>query len=428
MVISFKTLGCKTNQAETAALQTMLTANGHRIAAPGEAADAVIINTCAVTAESSRKSRQAIRKARADHPGCIVAVCGCLSQLDPAEVESLEADLIGGSGNRAAFVEELERIVGGGVPDAPHVVVQDTADTFEILPAGSTEGRSRALLKVQDGCDNHCTYCIIPAARGSVRSMPLDTAVEQARGLAEEGCKELVITGIEISSYGKEAPNAPDIIALIDAICTAVPALRIRLGSLEPRTITADFCGRLSGHANFCPHFHLSLQSGSNEVLKRMGRRYDTGRYLESLTLLRDAFQNCAVTTDLIVGFPGESEADFDKSLTFLQTCAFSAVHVFPYSARTGTKAAEFPDQVPKSERTSRAKRAGETARELQRIWLTSQIGKIMPVLFETEQDGQSRGHTPNYCNVTVPAEGLENQIRPVQINGISNGGLIGIL
>jgi len=427
MILSFKTLGCKANQFETGALQMLLVERGHRIAQHGETADVVVVNTCTVTGEASRKSRQAIRRARAEHLGCMVAVCGCLSQLSPEEVEALGADLIGGTGGRAAFAEDLERIVAG---ESPQSAIDSACDRseFETLPAGGLEGRIRALVKVQDGCDNFCTYCIIPYARGPVRSMPLDAAVAQTQDLAEAGYKELVITGIEISSYGREWEPGPDVIDLIESICTAVPDLRVRLGSLEPRTVTADFCDRLSIYKNLCPHFHLSLQSGSNETLRRMGRHYDTGRYLESVERLRAVFPNCAITTDLIAGFPGESAAEFDRSLGFLRECAFAAVHVFPYSARTGTQAAAYPEQVPKAERARRAKLAGELAGELRRAWLMAQVGQTMAVLFETEINGRSQGNTPNYCTVSVPGTGLGNQVHSVQMQNISGDVLIGDL
>jgi len=391
----------------------------------------VIVNTCAVTAESCRKSRGAVRKARTDHPGCKVAVSGCLSQLSPDEIEALGADLVAGSGDRTAFVEDLE-CLAGAIHESPAPSARTNIDialnrqTFEILPAGGLEGRTRALLKVEDGCDNFCTYCIVPYARGPVRSMPLDVAVEQAKGLAREGYKELVLTGIEISSYGKDLPSGHSLIDLVETVCGAVPDLRVRLGSLEPRTVTEAFCERLGSYPNLCPHFHLSLQSGSDEVLNQMGRRYDTARYLESLALLRRTFQDVAVTTDLIVGFPGESEAEFDESLAFLQTCAFASVHVFPYSERTGTKAADLPNQIPKADRTRRAKQAGEMAKALQQNWLRAQIGKTMPVLFETTENGKSQGHTPNYCPVIVSIGGLENQVRTVTICGQSGAQLIG--
>ncbi|MCL2842021.1 MAG: tRNA (N(6)-L-threonylcarbamoyladenosine(37)-C(2))-methylthiotransferase MtaB [Oscillospiraceae bacterium] len=427
MIVSFTTLGCKTNQFETGALQALLVDRGHQIAAPGEIADAVVVNTCAVTAESSRKSRQAVRRGRAEHPGAIIAVCGCLSQLSPAEIEALEADLIYGTADREAFVTDLEQAVAGA---SSRTVIDEanTRNTFEILPPGGMDGRVRALLKVQDGCDNYCTYCIIPYARGPVRSIPLETAVEQAKELAQAGYRELVITGIEISSYGKDHPDGPDVVDLIAAVCQAAPGLRIRLGSLEPRTVTTAFCERLAEFPNLCPHFHLSLQSGSDETLTQMGRKYTTVQYTEALTHLRKTFPNCAVTTDLIVGFPGESEADFLESITFLRTAAFAAVHVFPYSAREGTAAAKMPNQIPKPERRRRAKAAGEVVRGLEQTWHTAQVGQVMDVLFESEAAGQCRGHTPNYCTVLVRSTGLENQIRPVRIIDVSEEGLIGEL
>lgn len=425
MIVSFTTLGCKTNQFETGALQTLLQARGHQIAAPGETADAVVINTCAVTAESCRKSRQAVRRGRADHPGAVVAVCGCLSQLSPTEIEALEADLIYGTTDRTAFVTDLEQAVAGV---SGHAAVGEISacNTFEILPPGGLDGRVRALLKVQDGCDNYCTYCIIPYARGPVRSIPLETAVAQAKGLAETGYRELVITGIEISSYGKDWTGGPGVVDLIAAICQGVPNLRIRLGSLEPRTVTADFCTRLAAFGNLCPHFHLSLQSGCDETLSRMGRRYTTAQYMEAVARLRTAFPNCGITTDLIVGFPGESEADFMESIACLRAAAFAAVHVFPYSARDGTVAANMPEQIPKTERRRRAKAAGAVVKELEQAWLTSQIGQVMEVLFESETTNQCRGHAPNYCAVSVQGTGLENQIHPVRITGIADHELVG--
>jgi len=417
MILHFTTLGCKVNQYETGALQTLFIERGHSLATDGDRADAVIINTCAVTGESVRKSRQAIRKAKAVHPGAITAVCGCFSELSPEEVADLEADLVHGSTNRIAFVEALETIYRGERPSSDTIDSSKALDQheFELLPAGSMDSRTRALLKVQDGCENFCTYCIIPYARGPIRSIPLDKAVEQAKTLAAEGYKELVITGIEISSYGLEREGGESLINLIQAICKAAPEQRIRLGSLEPRTITEDFCTRLKNYTNLCSHFHLSLQSGCDDTLQRMGRHYDTARYLESVTRLRGAFPDCAITTDLIVGFPGESEADFEASVEFMRTCAFSAVHVFPYSARAGTKAAEMEDQIPKAERTRRAKKAREIAEELRQAFLKSQVGKTVLVLFESEEDGICRGHTPNYCTVLVEGGGFLNSVRVVR-------------
>ena len=422
MKLHFATLGCKVNQSETQALQTLLTEGGHRLCAVGEKADAVIINTCTVTAESGRKSRQAIRRAKENHAGAIVAVCGCFSELSPEEVEALGVDLIWGSKDRRGFVLALEQIFQGKRP----VRAMDELQTFEMLPAGGLEGRTRALLKVQDGCDNFCTYCIIPYARGPVRSMPLETAAKQAKALEADGFREIVLTGIELSAYGKDLAENIKLADLAEEICKALPDTRIRLGSLEPRTITEDFVHRLRHFPNLCPHFHLSLQSGSDTVLTRMARRYDTAWYVRSLALLRDTFPNCAVTTDLIVGFPGESDGEYKESLSFLKTCAFSTIHVFPYSAREGTKAAQMPGQITKAEKNRRATEARQVAAALTHTWLSSQIGLVQPVLFEQEKNGLLHGHTPNYCAVSAPGTGLENQIRPVLLRAVSGDGLLG--
>jgi len=427
MKLHFTTLGCKVNQYETQALQTLLIERGHSLVRDGEIADAVVINTCAVTAESTRKSKRAVKRARGEHPGAFVAICGCVSQISPEDVADMEADLIAGSGDRRGFVRDLEHLFSEG---STHSAVDAAADRreFEILPAGGLDGRTRALLKVQDGCDNYCTYCVIPYARGPIRSMPLDTAVEQAKSLAQAGFRELTITGIEISSYGRERAGEGDLIDLVEAVCSAVPHMRVRLGSLEPRTVTEDFCTRLRVLPNLCPHFHLSLQSGCDGTLQRMGRRYDTARYLQSIRLLRQNFEHCGITTDLIVGFPGESEADFQESVAFLKTCDFSAVHIFPYSARKGTKAAQMPGQIEKTEKARRAKLAGQTAKELQAAWLAAQVGRTCPVLFESERDGWSLGHTPNYCPVSVLGTGLQNQVKPVVIHGVLGEKLEGII
>ncbi|MCL2827173.1 MAG: tRNA (N(6)-L-threonylcarbamoyladenosine(37)-C(2))-methylthiotransferase MtaB [Oscillospiraceae bacterium] len=427
MKLHFTTLGCKVNQYETQALQTLLAEKGHKLVQGDETADVVVINTCAVTAESTRKSRQAVKRARGAHPGAFVAVCGCVSQISPEDVADLGADLVAGSGDRRGFARELERLFSGGDTSMDIDAAADWRE-FEILPAGGLDGRMRALLKVQDGCDNYCTYCIIPYARGPVRSIPSETAVEQAKSLEKAGFRELTITGIEISSYGKDRAGEGDLIDLVEAVCKAVPQMRVRLGSLEPRTVTEDFCDRLRVLPNLCPHFHLSLQSGCDVTLHRMGRRYDTARYLQSISWLRQSFEHCGITTDLIVGFPGESEADFQESVAFLKTCAFSAVHIFPYSAKKGTKAAEMPGQIEKAEKTRRAKRVGQVAKELRDIWLASQVGSAPPVLFESEETGRSLGHTPNYCTVSVPGTGLKNQIKPVAIHSVLGENLEGTI
>ena len=329
MRIAFYTLGCKVNQYETQALEQLLSARGHQLAPFEGEADAYLINTCTVTAVSDKKSRQVIRRARKRAPDAIIAVCGCYPQTHPEDMENLSVDLVSGTGDRQGFVELLERSFARRQP----VTALDDAmkrRIFEELPAGGLEGRTRAMLKVEDGCVNFCSYCIIPYARGPVRSLPLGEAVEQVRRLAEEGCREVVLTGIEISSWGRDLKTGETLIDLIEGVCGAAPDLRVRLGSLEPRTITAEFCRRTAALSNLCPHFHLSLQSGCDATLARMNRKYDAARYFESVRLLREYFQDPGITTDLITGFPGETGEEFAQTLAFVERCAFTAMHVFP--------------------------------------------------------------------------------------------------
>ena len=421
------TLGCKVNQYETQAMEAELTRRGHTLVPFDGEADAYIINTCTVTAVSDKKSRQMIRQARKRSPHAIVAVCGCYAQTDPEAVEALEVDLVMGTNDRMGFLDRLEALS----PDGGQVVDVDDAlrrRTFERLPAGGLEGRTRAMLKVEDGCVNFCTYCIIPYARGPIRSLPAAEAAAQAAKLAEEGYKELVLTGIEISSWGRDLEGKPELMDLIEAVCTAAPECRVRLGSLEPRTITADFCRRGAAIPNLCPHFHLSMQSGCDSVLKRMNRKYDTARYYESVRLLREYFDRPGITTDLIVGFPGETEEEFVQTLDFVQKCAFSAMHTFPYSRRSGTPAAAMAGQCSNAVKEERAHRAGEVARGLRQAWLESWVGQTLPVLFEEEKDGLWRGHAPNYTEVFVSGQGLHNVIRDVKITGLHGEGLLGEL
>ena len=280
------------------------------------------------------------------------------------------------------------------------------------------------MLKVQDGCNNFCTYCIIPYARGPVRSLPLAQAVEQARAL--EGYREVVLTGIEVASWGRDLKDGSTFADLVESVCRAVPQLRVRLGSLEPRVVDEDFCRRLAACPNFCPQFHLSLQSGSDGVLRRMHRHYDTARYLESVRLLQQWFPGCAVTTDLIVGFPGETEEEFAESLAFARTCGLAMVHVFPYSRRAGTPAASMPGQLSRAEKADRSARAVAAAAELHRKFLTAMCGTEQDVLFEQIEDGWFTGHAPNGMKVYARGEDLHNTVRRVRIEGLQEEGLWG--
>ena len=418
------TLGCKVNQYETQAMERELTDRGHELVPFDGPADVYIINTCTVTAVSDKKSRQMIRRARKQNEKAVVAVCGCYAQTKPEEVRALDADLIAGTGDRMQFLDLLENAVREQEP----VVRVDKAlgrRIFEVLPAGGLAARTRAMLKVEDGCVNFCSYCIIPYARGPVRSLPLETAVEEVRRLREEGYREIVMTGIEISSWGSDFRDGSGLIDLVEAVCRTAEGMRVRLGSLEPRTVTEDFCRRAAALGNLCPHFHLSMQSGCDGTLRRMNRKYDTNRYIQSVKLLNVYFGRPAVTTDLIVGFPGETEEEFSATLDFVRRCGFAEMHIFPYSIRPGTPAAEM-EQVPKAVKEDRAARAAAAARELNRAYLSGCVGQVYDVLYEQECGGLYQGHAPNYMVVGTAGEGLHNQIRPTRITGIGDGLLLG--
>ena len=425
MRIAIYTLGCKVNQYETQAMEQELAAQGHELVDFEQAADAYIINTCSVTAVSDKKSRQMIRRAKKRNPAAIIAACGCYVQTHTDEAKSLGIDLIGGTGQRMEFLHQL---LTAAEEHKTRVLVDDALHRhdFEILPAGGQHSRTRAMLKVEDGCRNFCTYCIIPFARGPVRSLPLEEAARQTEQLARQDYREVVLTGIEISSWGQDLPGEESLIDLLEAVSAAAGAMRVRLGSLEPRTITEEFCRRASALKNLCPHFHLSLQSGCDATLRRMNRRYDTARFTESACLLHRFFPDCALTTDLIVGFPGETEEEFSATLDFIRRCGFAQIHVFPYSVRPGTKAADM-EQVPKNIKEERAARAGEVAAALHEKYLLSCVGKIVPVLFEQPgAPGFYTGHAPNYMEVSAPGENLHNCLRPVRITAVEGSVLKG--
>ena len=426
MKVAIYTLGCKVNQYETQAMEQSLRSRGHEIVDFSDAADAYVVNTCSVTAVSDQKSRQIIHRAKKQHPEAVVAVCGCYSQTHAEEVGRLEVDLIAGTGDRTGFLDLLEQAVG----EKRHIEAIDQSferRVFEVLPAGGMASRTRAMLKVEDGCVNFCTYCIIPSARGPVRSAPLETAVTQAAQLAAEGYREIVLTGIEISSWGRDLKNGKSLIDLLEAICAAVPGVRVRLGSLEPRTITEEFCRRAAALPNLCPQFHLSMQSGCDATLKRMNRKYDTARFYESVELLNQFFDRPAVTTDLITGFPEETEEEFAQTLDFIRRCGFAQMHIFPYSVRPGTPAAKMR-QNPKAVKEERAHRAAAVAAEMHRAYLEGCVGRVYPVLFEQPKNGRFSGHAPNYMEVLADGENLHNIVQNVQIIGIDGDALLGEL
>ena len=426
MRVAIYTLGCKMNQYETQAMEQLLRRKGHQVVDFSEEADAYVVNTCSVTAVSDQKSRKVLHRVRRERPGAVLAVCGCYPQTHVEDVRKLDVDLIAGTGDRAGFVDLLEQAVE---ERRPLELVDRSFDrrSFEVLPAGGMENRTRAMLKVEDGCVNFCSYCIIPYARGPVRSLPLDKAMEQAAQLKAEGYREIVITGIEISSWGRDLKTGQSLIDLMEAISAAAPGVRIRLGSLEPRTVTEEFCRRAAALPDLCPQFHLSMQSGCDDTLKRMNRKYGTARYLESVALLNRFFDRPAVTTDMIVGFPEETEEEFGKTLDFIRRCGFAQMHIFPYSIRPGTPAADM-EQVPKAVKEDRARRAAAAAADMHRAYLDGCVGKTYPVLFEQPRDGKFSGHAPNYMEVLAEGEDLHNQVKPVRITGTDGRVLFGEL
>ena len=425
MKFGFYTLGCKTNQYETQAMEQLFVAKGHEVASFDEKCDGYIINTCSVTAVADKKNRAVIRRCRKENPDAVIGVCGCYTQHDAEAVRALGVDVLGGSGGREEFVEMMLAAAN----EKSHLEALDNAlrrREFEILPAGGLDGRTRAMLKVQDGCVNFCSYCIIPYTRGPVRSAPLELVVQQAKELSEKGYKEIVVTGIEIAGWGTDLPGKPPMSAMLAAICEAVPALRIRLGSLEPRVITREFCEKMAKYPNLCPQFHLSMQSGCDSVLERMKRKYDTARYYESVALLREFFPGCAITTDMIVAFPGETEEEFAESLAFIQKCAFADMHIFPYSCRPGTPADKMPGQLGNATKEDRSRRAIAVAGEMNRSYRNAQIDTVAEVLFEETEGAYDVGHTPNYVKVYVPAAGRHNEILSVKITDMHADGLLG--
>ena len=421
------TLGCKVNQYETQAMETFLMEKGHERAVPGELAELIIVNTCAVTAESGRKSRQTIRRLRDENPGALVAVCGCYSQIEPEAAEALGAEIVFGANLRGDFVQAIERRIQGG-EGCRNIDVPFKRREFELLPAGAVDHRTRAMLKIQDGCVNFCSYCIIPYTRGRLRSLPLDAAAEETKKLNDEGFKEIVLTGIEVASYGVDLPGKPGLADVIEVVAQAAPDMRIRLGSLEPTVITEDFCRRLAATGKLCRHFHLSLQSGCDRTLKAMNRKYDTAQFYSAVELLRKYFPGCALTADLITGFPGETEEDQAETLAFIRKCGFADMHIFPYSRRPGTPADKMAGQNTSAVKSARARQAQKVAAEMHREFMLSALGTELDVLFESESEGGFIGHSDSYLSIWAPGENLRGQMHRVRIISAEDELLRGII
>ncbi len=421
MRFAFYTLGCKVNLFETQALRRLCLERGHEIVEKD--ADAVIINTCTVTSVSDHKNIRAFHRLRRDNPKAVIAACGCFAQEEPERVKATgEIDIVCGTGDRKKTIELCELAVGGTLTAYE---ANDSRDSFELLPAGVPDGRTRALLKIEDGCDNYCAYCIIPYARGHVRSIPPDEAYKEASRLELEGVKEIVLTGIEIASYGRDLGTGASLVTLLYELLTAHPKVRFRLGSLDPRIANEDFCESLSGFGNLARHFHLSLQSGCDKVLKRMGRRYDTESFYKAVTRLRSAFPDCSVTADVIVGFPGETESEFEQTLRFIEKCGFASVHVFPYSIRKGTRAAEMDGQLPKSVKAERAVKVKELAAKLSERHRKCFIGRELEALPEHVIKGRWASHGEYGFPIYMEGGGIvKNRPELVRVSGLWQDGV----
>ena len=402
------TLGCKVNQYETQAMEALLLSHGHAPAGEGERADAVIVNSCAVTAESGRKTRQLIRRLHEENPEAVLAVCGCYSQLEPESVKALGARVVFGAAERTKFVAAVERAVAEGEETA---LIDKPFErrVFEEMPAGALGGRTRAMY-----------------TRGRLRSLPIESACAETARLAAEGYRELVLTGIEVASYGVDLPGRPGLADVVAAIAEVSGDMRIRLGSLEPTVITDEFCEKVAASGKLCRHFHLSLQSGCDKTLRAMNRKYDTAQFYAVTERLRRAFPGCALTTDLITGFPGETEDDQAATLAFIEKCAFADMHIFPYSRRPGTKADAMPDQCTAAVKSRRAAEAQAVAARMRDAYLAENVGAELPVLFESDGGAGSVGHSDNYLKVRVADEGLHGQVKTVKITAVSGQELVG--
>lgn len=425
--IAFTTLGCKVNQYETECLAELFSQNGFEVVEPDEAADVYVINSCTVTASGDKKTRQMLRRMKKKNPAAIAALTGCYPQAFPDKAAAItEADIVTGTKDRLDLLNKVRKALEGErvVEVTPHV----RGELFEPMQVTGLRGRSRAYLKIEDGCERYCSYCIIPTARGPIRSKPMEDIRKEVTALADAGYKEVVLVGINLSSYGKETG-----LRLIDAIelCCSVPGIeRVRLGSLEPELLTGDDIARMAKLKNFCPQFHLSLQSGCDRTLKAMNRHYDSAEYARIVRDIRASFDNAAITTDIMVGFAGETEEDHKASLAFAKEIGFAKVHVFAYSRREGTVAARRPDQVPEPVKDIRSREMIELTDKTRDEFLLTQVGRVEDVLIETTKTPFGyEGYTMNYTPVAVdcPPEKCGEIVR-VRITAALNGTCLGEL
>jgi len=413
--VAFYTLGCKVNQYETNAIAQNFIEKGYEKVEFEEKADIYVINTCSVTNMADKKSRQIIRQAKTHNKDAVVVATGCYAQVNKEELEKIEElDIIVGNSDKANIVEIVEQYTS----KYQQVGKIEEEKEFQDYGVVTYTEKTRAVIKVQDGCNNFCSYCIIPYAKGRVRSRKPESVVKEIKEIVETGIKEVVITGIHVASYGKDFADGTRLIDLLEKINKIEGLKRIRLGSLEPNLITEEFVERLKNVDKICDHFHLSLQSGCNETLKRMNRKYTTEEFEKGVILLRNMFPNVALTTDIIVGFPGETDEEFNTTYEFLKKIKFSKMHVFKYSPRKGTVAAKMKEQISPNIKEERSNKLIKLSNENEIDFIKKYIGKELEVLFESETpDGYIEGHTTNYINVKAKGEGLENTIKTVKVS-----------
>lgn len=423
--VAFITLGCKVNQYDSDAMRTLFLRRGYE-AADGEDADVYVINTCSVTSVGDKKSRQMIRRIRRAHPDAVIAAAGCYAQLAPEEVAKTGCDVIVGNQNRARIVDYIEEAAKGKVMNKVVDIMQvKEFEAMTVDPEG--EVKTRAFIKVQEGCDNYCTFCIIPFARGRLKSRKQADAVAEASRLVAAGCREIVLTGIHLGNYGRDLHDGTTLSSLVSALL-AIPGLaRIRLGSIESVELSEELIGIIRDEPRVCSHLHLPLQSGSDRVLQRMHRHYRLEAFKDLIAGLREKIPGLALTTDLIVGFPGETEELFLETLETLRELRFSGIHVFPYSQRTGTPAASYPDQVPMPVKKERVHRVEELEAGISRDYRARFLGKTVRVLAEEEKDGWFEGLSDEYIRVSIQSPGIRRgKVYAVTIQALTEDGLLG--
>lgn len=428
MKAAFYTFGCKVNQYETQVISQYFEDDGFSVVPFSDEADVYLINSCTVTASGDKKTKQLVRQTKRRHPDSVVVLTGCFPQAFPEQASSLmEADLVAGAKDRGALLKAVRQVLADRqrvVNLTPH----EKGEPFEPMHASRFDEHTRAFVKIEDGCDRWCSYCIIPKARGPIRSKPIADLVEELSDLAANGYKEVVLVGINLSSYGKETGSFR-LAEAVEAACSVEGIERIRLGSLEPELLTDDDMRRMAAQPKFCPQFHLSLQSGCDRTLKRMNRHYTAAEYAQICARIRSFFDNPAITTDIMVGFAGETEEDFEESVRFAEEIGFAKVHVFAYSIREGTRAAKMDGHMPQKIKDARSRIMIERTDALQEKFLQTQINRVQSVLFETQQDGIYTGYTPNYTRVFAPSSrDICGEILPVRLLSVKDGACIGEL